>query len=306
MLAGGTGITPMYQIIRASLKDPNDKTVLRLIYGNVEEEDIRGLRWSTSRGDAKLTSPAAVLRKELDDLEKTSNGRFKVYVSGLPRPSPLSADTGVTRLSAARPQQPARQVVAGPRLHHAPDDRGLHAARRRRRAQGREQGAPLRPAAHDQRDEVGTGEEVVCGALLMPLRERSGAISPPLAIRRPTPSPSSRTRCFASEQEQVAEKGGGRGRTIMVTPGCVVKGSYSYRRSLKSYTTLRRVLIARPGPTITCVVSVSSLLALCRPSSLPDHADHASPHLVLALGLTSSGWTECSMTFVCIEGTAPW
>jgi cytochrome-b5 reductase len=41
MIAGGTGITPMYQIIKSSLKDPKDQTKLSLIYANVEEDDIR-------------------------------------------------------------------------------------------------------------------------------------------------------------------------------------------------------------------------------------------------------------------------
>jgi cytochrome-b5 reductase len=41
MIAGGTGITPMYQIIKSSLKEGNDKTQLALIYANVEENDIR-------------------------------------------------------------------------------------------------------------------------------------------------------------------------------------------------------------------------------------------------------------------------
>lgn len=40
MIAGGTGITPMYQIIKSSLKDPKDRTQLRLIYANVNEDDI--------------------------------------------------------------------------------------------------------------------------------------------------------------------------------------------------------------------------------------------------------------------------
>lgn len=40
MLAGGSGITPMYQIIKSSIVDPEDKTVLRLIYANIKEEDI--------------------------------------------------------------------------------------------------------------------------------------------------------------------------------------------------------------------------------------------------------------------------
>ena len=40
MVAGGTGITPMYQIIRTILRDPNDRTVVRLIYANRSEADI--------------------------------------------------------------------------------------------------------------------------------------------------------------------------------------------------------------------------------------------------------------------------
>jgi len=41
MIAGGTGITPMFQIIKSSLKNASDKTRLALIYANVEESDIR-------------------------------------------------------------------------------------------------------------------------------------------------------------------------------------------------------------------------------------------------------------------------
>lgn len=40
MVAGGTGITPMYQIIRTILRNPNDRTVVRLIYANRSEADI--------------------------------------------------------------------------------------------------------------------------------------------------------------------------------------------------------------------------------------------------------------------------
>jgi len=40
MLAGGTGITPMLQVIQAVLKNPKDKTKLSLIFANVTEEDI--------------------------------------------------------------------------------------------------------------------------------------------------------------------------------------------------------------------------------------------------------------------------
>ncbi|KAG5221540.1 NADH-cytochrome b5 reductase [Salix suchowensis] len=60
MIAGGTGITPMLQIIRASLKNPMDKTRLSLIYANVNFEDI-------------------LLKKELDELVDVNSDRFTVY-----------------------------------------------------------------------------------------------------------------------------------------------------------------------------------------------------------------------------------
>ena len=66
MIAGGTGITPMLQIIRAALKDPQDPTRLSLIYANVNYEDI-------------------LLKKELDDLANKYPSRFKVsYVLNNP------------------------------------------------------------------------------------------------------------------------------------------------------------------------------------------------------------------------------
>lgn len=40
MIAGGTGIAPMFQIILAIMRDPLDKTEVRLIYANVAENDI--------------------------------------------------------------------------------------------------------------------------------------------------------------------------------------------------------------------------------------------------------------------------
>jgi len=60
MIAGGTGITPMLQIVRAALKNPRDKTKLHLIYANVNVEDI-------------------LLRTELDELASEHPDRFKVY-----------------------------------------------------------------------------------------------------------------------------------------------------------------------------------------------------------------------------------
>lgn len=39
-VAGGTGITPVLQVMRAMLRDPNDHTEIFLIYANQTEEDI--------------------------------------------------------------------------------------------------------------------------------------------------------------------------------------------------------------------------------------------------------------------------
>lgn len=63
MVAGGTGITPMLQVIRAILKDPNDKTEVWLIFANQTEEDI-------------------LLRKELESIPNT---RFHLHYT-LDRP----------------------------------------------------------------------------------------------------------------------------------------------------------------------------------------------------------------------------
>lgn len=40
MIAGGTGITPMLQLIRAIVKDPNDPTICHLLFANQSEKDI--------------------------------------------------------------------------------------------------------------------------------------------------------------------------------------------------------------------------------------------------------------------------
>ncbi|CRG90332.1 cytochrome-b5 reductase [Talaromyces islandicus] len=60
LIAGGTGIAPMYQLIRAIFKNPEDKTKVTLVYGNVSEDDI-------------------LLKKELQELENTYPQRFKAF-----------------------------------------------------------------------------------------------------------------------------------------------------------------------------------------------------------------------------------
>lgn len=60
LIAGGTGITPMYQLCRAIFKNPEDKTKVTLVFGNVSEEDI-------------------LLKKEFEDLEQQFPQRFRAF-----------------------------------------------------------------------------------------------------------------------------------------------------------------------------------------------------------------------------------
>lgn len=57
-IAGGSGITPIYQLTRAVLQNPADKTKISLIYANNTPEDI-------------------LLREEFDELERKFPGRFQ-------------------------------------------------------------------------------------------------------------------------------------------------------------------------------------------------------------------------------------
>jgi len=60
MMAGGTGITPMLQIVAAALADASDTTKFSLIYANKTEDDI-------------------LCKDLLDQHVQASNGRFKVH-----------------------------------------------------------------------------------------------------------------------------------------------------------------------------------------------------------------------------------
>lgn len=60
MVAGGTGVTPMFQVIRAICEDDHDTTQVSLIYANRSEQDI-------------------LLRKELDTFARRYPKNFKVY-----------------------------------------------------------------------------------------------------------------------------------------------------------------------------------------------------------------------------------
>lgn len=60
LIAGGTGITPMYQLCRAIFKNADDRTKVTLVFGNVREEDV-------------------LLRDELRELENTYPRRFRAF-----------------------------------------------------------------------------------------------------------------------------------------------------------------------------------------------------------------------------------
>jgi len=60
LLAGGTGITPMYQFLHAVLRDPKDTTQLSLIFANITEQDI-------------------LLREELEQKAAEYKKQFQVY-----------------------------------------------------------------------------------------------------------------------------------------------------------------------------------------------------------------------------------
>uniref|UniRef100_A0A7N8Y2I6 NADH-cytochrome b5 reductase n=1 Tax=Mastacembelus armatus TaxID=205130 RepID=A0A7N8Y2I6_9TELE len=60
MIAGGTGITPMLQLISAVMKDPQDQTVCHLLFANQMEKDI-------------------LLRPELEEIQVNNPDRFKLW-----------------------------------------------------------------------------------------------------------------------------------------------------------------------------------------------------------------------------------
>ncbi|KAM0429769.1 hypothetical protein ACHAPT_006375 [Fusarium lateritium] len=100
MLAGGTGITPMFQIIRAICEDDRDLTEVSLIYANRSEEDI-------------------LLRKELESFARRYPQNFKLYYLLDNAPSDWEYGTGyVTQeLMAERfpaPGPDSKVMLCGP------------------------------------------------------------------------------------------------------------------------------------------------------------------------------------------------
>jgi cytochrome-b5 reductase len=61
LLGGGTGITPLYQLIHAIDSNPNDKTKVHLFFANIGEEDI-------------------LLKSELEQIFKKKPDQFKLHL----------------------------------------------------------------------------------------------------------------------------------------------------------------------------------------------------------------------------------
>lgn len=59
MIAGGTGLTPCYQVIQQILKDPEDNTKVSFIYANVSPDDI-------------------LMKDELDRLSAENHDQFRI------------------------------------------------------------------------------------------------------------------------------------------------------------------------------------------------------------------------------------
>ncbi|KAF4982826.1 hypothetical protein FZEAL_1618 [Fusarium zealandicum] len=100
MLAGGTGITPMFQVIRAICEDESDLTEVSLIYANRSEEDI-------------------LLRDELETFARRYPQNFKLHYLLDTAPSDWKYGTGYVtqQLMAERfpaPGPDSKVMLCGP------------------------------------------------------------------------------------------------------------------------------------------------------------------------------------------------
>lgn len=90
LIAGGTGITPMYQLTRAIFKNPEDTTKVTLVFGNVTEDDI-------------------LLKKEFEQLEQQYPQRFRAFYTVDTPPKSWPYGTGhITK-------ELLQQVIPGPK-----------------------------------------------------------------------------------------------------------------------------------------------------------------------------------------------
>jgi cytochrome-b5 reductase len=98
LIAGGAGITPVYQLTRGILQNPEDKTKITLVYAANTEEDI-------------------LLRSEFDTFQKEFPGRFKaVYTVSQPAEGSKMRRGRVTKelLEELTPNRDGMVFICGP------------------------------------------------------------------------------------------------------------------------------------------------------------------------------------------------
>merc|ERR1739838_14949 len=100
MIAGGTGITPMLQLIRAITADPSDHTMCSLIFANQTEKDI-------------------LLREELDEVKRNHPDRFNLWFTLDKPPQDWSYSSGFVNADMIKDRLPASSsdvlvVLCGP------------------------------------------------------------------------------------------------------------------------------------------------------------------------------------------------
>uniref|UniRef100_A0A8X9AEP4 NADH-cytochrome b5 reductase n=1 Tax=Sus scrofa TaxID=9823 RepID=A0A8X9AEP4_PIG len=88
MIAGGTGITPMLQLIRAILKDPEDPTQCFLLFANQTEKDI-------------------ILREDLEELQARHPNQFKLWFTLDQPPEDWTYSKGFVSADMIREHLPA-------------------------------------------------------------------------------------------------------------------------------------------------------------------------------------------------------
>ena len=100
LIGGGTGITPLYQLIHHIAQNPNDKTKVNLFYGSKTPSDI-------------------LLKKELDDLQAKYSDQVKVHYFVDKSDDSFKENTGfITKdfltANADKPSQKNQVFVCGP------------------------------------------------------------------------------------------------------------------------------------------------------------------------------------------------
>jgi len=102
LIAGGAGITPMYQLIQGIFRNPEDKTRITLVFGVNTDEDV-------------------LLKSEFDDYARRFPDRFKtVYTVSHPVPNSPYAKGYVTKellskvITATPDKKNTKVFVCGP------------------------------------------------------------------------------------------------------------------------------------------------------------------------------------------------